>query len=147
MFTHPHFIPREQLHTSHLGQLSTYPPVLMRPLEPGPCRAPIILAVNPVSWLGASHTEELALSYIAASPARHSRCSSPKGRCCSFLHKKGPLCRGICPSGYHEGLFWPESWHGRALSVSNIRIKDIIILINLPMPMLCAFIICIEIKP
>lgn len=44
-------------------------------------------------------------------------------------------------------MFWAESWLERALPVSNIRIKDIIILINFPMSMLCAFIIRIEIKP
>lgn len=44
-------------------------------------------------------------------------------------------------------MFWAECWQERALPVNNIRIKDIIILINFPMPMLSAFIICIEIKP
>lgn len=143
MLSHPLFIPREQIHKpfGSVSNLSSHSYEILRTYI---CRALIILAVNPVPGVGAGESHTGELSHKAASFAR---CFSPKGRRCPFLHKQSPRGRGICPSGYHEGLFWAESWHERALPVSNIRIKDIIILINFPMPMLCAFIICIEIKP
>lgn len=143
MLPHPPFIPREQIHNP-FGSVFNLFSCSYEALGIYIFRALIILAANTVPGIGGGGPRTEELSHVAASLAR---CFSPKERRCPFLHKQSPHCRGICPSGYHKGLFWAESWHERALTVSNIRIKDMIILINFPMPMLCAFIICIEIKP
>lgn len=83
-------------------------------------------------------------SHKAALPAR---LFGPKAGHCPFSVQEKPSLQRDLSKWDRKSLFWAESWHERALPVNDVRIKYIIILINLPRPMFSAFIICIELKP
>lgn len=126
MFPLPFFIPGEQVHKPFVSSYSSE-------VVECPClQVLIILAMTQAPW---GDLEGLPQQGTLS----HSSLT------CRTLQTL--ICRGICPSGYHKGLFWAESWHERALPVNNVRIKDIMILINLPRPMFSEFIFCIELKP